>query len=333
MLFQESKKSQLASYEDIEEKTRELKQQSKGYFSKLITKIIDNIQVKIENVYIRIEDDLSYPTKPFAFGFVLKLLTAFTTDKKWNFNYVADSDENYKAISLRNFSFFCNYSDKKAEVFIDLIRGNSDDKTFSDFAQLECNSGRLNRYILNGLNIDLRLVLNKEPKKNSLPEIKADLRIGSTFAEDTPGPVGKPKTEGRHLVLLVEKDQITVFLKFFEYAGKYTEFQKKALSKFYTKRFFPSQKEGYSKLYITYLLAKRQKNKKVTSEKKKELAKFEEEFNTKYILQRRAIEKRRLEHLERKAERDKDISKKMQELDKKIVTARTKAQSILLLFN
>ena len=318
----------MASYEDIEEKTRELKKQSKGYFSKLITKIIDNIQIKIENVYVRIEDDLSYPNKPFAFGFVLKLLTAYTTDKKWNFNYVADSDENYKAIGIRNLSFFCNYSDKKDEIFINLIRGNPDDKTFSDFAQLECNSGRLNRYILNGLNIDLRLVLNKEPKKNSLPEIKADLRIGSTFADDAPALAGKPNQDARHLAILVEKEQITVFLKFLEYAGKYTEFQRKALSKFYAKRFFPSQKEDYSKLYIAYLLAKRQKNKKVTSEKKKELAKYEEEFNTKYILQRRAIEKRRLEHIERKAERDKEVGKKMQELDKKIIASRAKAQSI-----
>ncbi len=37
----------------------------------LVSKIVDNIQIKITNIYVRIEDTLSIPRMPFALGVVI----------------------------------------------------------------------------------------------------------------------------------------------------------------------------------------------------------------------------------------------------------------------
>ena len=114
--FQEAKKSALDSYEEIDESAREMKQRDPGYFAKLVTKIIDNIQVTLENVYVRLEDDISFPAKPLACGIALKKISAITTDKDWNFKYIENADEIHKAASLRNLSFFFDYNDNKKDV-------------------------------------------------------------------------------------------------------------------------------------------------------------------------------------------------------------------------
>jgi sporulation-control protein spo0M len=49
----------------------------------LVTKVIDNIQLKISNVYIRIEDDLSIPRQPFALSLVIGSIQAQTMNENW----------------------------------------------------------------------------------------------------------------------------------------------------------------------------------------------------------------------------------------------------------
>ena len=46
-------------------------QKEDGYVDRLITKIVDNLQVTIKNIHIRYEDDQSIPGCPFSFGFTL----------------------------------------------------------------------------------------------------------------------------------------------------------------------------------------------------------------------------------------------------------------------
>ena len=53
--------SYLDKYEAYLTESTQLEQSNPGMMANLITKIIDNIQVKISNVYIRIEDELSIP--------------------------------------------------------------------------------------------------------------------------------------------------------------------------------------------------------------------------------------------------------------------------------
>lgn len=59
----------------------ELKEE--GFFDKLITKILDNLQLTIKNIHIRYEDRLSTGDHPFSMGVTLKELSASTTNNEW----------------------------------------------------------------------------------------------------------------------------------------------------------------------------------------------------------------------------------------------------------
>jgi Vacuolar sorting-associated protein 13, N-terminal len=51
----------------------------------LITKVIDNLQVAIHNVHVRIEnEDLEDKQCTFSLGATLQQLTFHTTDQLWN---------------------------------------------------------------------------------------------------------------------------------------------------------------------------------------------------------------------------------------------------------
>ena len=72
--------------EDEETKVKRLKkaeEENDSVLGKLKMKILNNIQVKIENIHIRYQDDLSNPENPFALGITLDELYAESADENW----------------------------------------------------------------------------------------------------------------------------------------------------------------------------------------------------------------------------------------------------------
>lgn len=57
----------------------------------MVTKIVDNIQVDLAGVYIKLEDDCISDKLPFCVGITLKTLRVFTCDAAGNETYVVDS--------------------------------------------------------------------------------------------------------------------------------------------------------------------------------------------------------------------------------------------------
>ena len=53
-------------------------EEEQGYFSKMIVRIIDNIQVTVKDIHIRYEDEI---TKKYSFGVTLEELKIFTVNK------------------------------------------------------------------------------------------------------------------------------------------------------------------------------------------------------------------------------------------------------------
>lgn len=49
----------------------------------MVTKIIDNLQLRLSNIYVRIEDDISVPRMPFALGMVIGNISAVTKGDQW----------------------------------------------------------------------------------------------------------------------------------------------------------------------------------------------------------------------------------------------------------
>jgi hypothetical protein len=61
-----------------------------GYFQNLTQKIIDNLEICLENVHIRFEDSTSFPSTCFSMGVTLGSFVITTTDSNWNEKFVSD---------------------------------------------------------------------------------------------------------------------------------------------------------------------------------------------------------------------------------------------------
>ena len=108
---------QPAEEEDEETKVKRLKkaeEENDSVLGKLKMKILNNIQVKIENIHIRYQDDLSNPTNPFALGITLDELYAESADENWVPGWIKRTKSTIirKLVRLQN---LCVYFDTVAK--------------------------------------------------------------------------------------------------------------------------------------------------------------------------------------------------------------------------
>lgn len=77
------------------------------FYAKLVTKIIDNLQITIDDVHIRYEDDMSDPTHPFACGITLERASAQSCNETWQPAFVADEAAVVrKRVRLQQFAIY-----------------------------------------------------------------------------------------------------------------------------------------------------------------------------------------------------------------------------------
>ncbi|XP_062868929.1 intermembrane lipid transfer protein VPS13C isoform X1 [Trichomycterus rosablanca] len=85
--LQEAKQKELQRIEEaLQQVLRQEKHQEEKkdtFAEKLATQIIKNLQVKITNIHIRYEDDLSDPQRPLSMGVTLSELSLQTADENW----------------------------------------------------------------------------------------------------------------------------------------------------------------------------------------------------------------------------------------------------------
>lgn len=256
--------------------------------------------MKIENIYVRIEDDIGFPGHPFAIGLILKEVTAETTDQTWQKKFIEDAELVHKRAEIKGLSAFFNYTDKKRNILIEDTIGKDDLKAFVRYATEQCASGQGNRMVLHPLNVMLLLVLNKLPKKNNAPEINAVLAIGNSLNKNG---------EKSFLGFNIEMEQIPIAMKLLEYMGMYSKFQRGVLMDYQKEKPTSEEREKYGRLYRDFVGAARKKESKALEEKQKALAAMEE------TLAVNAIERmRRAERLEMSfKEKAEDSKKKMDE--------------------
>lgn len=58
------------------------KKQKEGYFAVLIQKIIDNLQIDVRDIHIRLESNKA-PIDHLSLGFTLDQINVFTCDEHW----------------------------------------------------------------------------------------------------------------------------------------------------------------------------------------------------------------------------------------------------------
>lgn len=83
-------------------------------------KVVDNVQIFLDNIHVRYEDDVSNPGAPFAFGFTLDSLHAQSCDEKWQAAFLTvGADVIHKLVTLQNLSIYLNTTASGNARFVD----------------------------------------------------------------------------------------------------------------------------------------------------------------------------------------------------------------------
>ncbi|NXA14439.1 VP13A protein, partial [Sapayoa aenigma] len=117
--FLEARQRELQRIEEAKQKIADqdkIKEEKQDTFvEKLVTQVIKNLQLKISNIHIRYEDDITNRNNPLSFGISLQNLSLQTSDKNWN---PCLHDETaklfYKLVRLDNLFAYWNV---KSEMF------------------------------------------------------------------------------------------------------------------------------------------------------------------------------------------------------------------------
>lgn len=220
--YQNSNQSALEQYEVFSQSAESLTQKDPSSIDKLIAKIIDNIQIKISNIYIRYEDAYSAPNQgsgKFVMGLLLKEFSTFTTGADWKTVAMQLGEEiTHKLATVKDFSLFLDYETTSDPMNTSLPReldlpGLLKDQTntvFSEILRAEFDNSPNHHYIIEKFGMQARIKLNKSPIANKLPQLELDLLFGSQLSEDN-----------ICVKLNMHQPQIIRILKLLEYIGYY----------------------------------------------------------------------------------------------------------------
>lgn len=126
-----AKRAELQKLDELREhelkKTKDLSPTAdKSFTEKLVTQIINNVQIKIRNVHIRYEDR-STSAVPFAFGVTLGSLEVHTTDADWRETFLSEAlSRVFKLASLDGLAVYMNcdtqmFQSESVERFNDMF--------------------------------------------------------------------------------------------------------------------------------------------------------------------------------------------------------------------
>nr|XP_023697192.1 vacuolar protein sorting-associated protein 13D isoform X3 [Paramormyrops kingsleyae] len=165
---QERKKQLLQALEDKWKNEREQKGESYWYSvtASLVTRIVENIELKIQDVHLRFEDDFSNPSKPYAFGVCIKNVSAQNASKE-----PVQKLLRQKQLEIRD---FCVYWDTEC-----CMLGNLPAAEIQE-AMTRCMHSREHQYVFEPVcaSMLLRRNASKEPlRSRHTPRIEGQVQL------------------------------------------------------------------------------------------------------------------------------------------------------------
>ncbi|KAM4015734.1 LOW QUALITY PROTEIN: intermembrane lipid transfer protein VPS13D [Anomaloglossus baeobatrachus] len=115
------KKALLKALEEKWKSEQEQKGESYWYSvtASIVTRIVDNIELKIQDVHLRFEDGITYPSRPFAFGVCIKNVSVQNASREPVERFIRN-----KQLEVENFSI---YWDVNSDLLGDLPPGELQD--------------------------------------------------------------------------------------------------------------------------------------------------------------------------------------------------------------
>jgi hypothetical protein len=194
--LQAAKQSALASYELFN--SDELAVVSApGYLEKLITKVLNNLQISITGVHIRF-DDFESSVRPYCIGLTLKSVSAFTCSQAWTKEFIEEGTYTNKLAQIEGLSLFLNDSAD--------LKTTGEPSEFTRQCTREVTSPPAgHQYLIQPSKMTVKIVINKDPRDLTSPQIAAEL-------------------EDCTLNTRLEMHQLTHFLKLIEFISSYKTF-------------------------------------------------------------------------------------------------------------
>uniref|UniRef100_A0A3B3URY5 Vacuolar protein sorting 13 homolog A n=1 Tax=Poecilia latipinna TaxID=48699 RepID=A0A3B3URY5_9TELE len=111
--LQEARQRELDRIEETKLKAAEQEntklEKQDTFVEKLVTQVIKNLQVKISNIHVRYEDDITNPNCPLSFGVSLKNLSLQTADNHWKPSLLDEHSKLFfKLVQLNNLFAYWN---------------------------------------------------------------------------------------------------------------------------------------------------------------------------------------------------------------------------------
>ncbi|XP_037336994.2 intermembrane lipid transfer protein VPS13D isoform X1 [Pungitius pungitius] len=151
----------------LEDKFRsECEQKGESYWYSVVTRIVENIELKIQDVHLRFEDDSSHPEKPFSFGVCINNISAQNPPKE-----TVQKLLRQKQLEISDFSV---YWDTQCEIL-----GKQPASQIQD-AMTRCMQSREHQYIFEPVcaSVLLRRNTSKEPlRSRHTPRIEGHVQL------------------------------------------------------------------------------------------------------------------------------------------------------------
>ncbi|XP_037689727.1 vacuolar protein sorting-associated protein 13C isoform X2 [Choloepus didactylus] len=127
------------------------------FLEKLATQVIKNVQVKITDIHIKYEDDVTDPKRPLSFGVTLGELSLLTANEQWIPCILNEAEKNiYKLIRLDSLSAYWNVN---CSMSYQGARGQILDKLKSEILT-GSNMSPKHQYIFQPISASAKLYMN-----------------------------------------------------------------------------------------------------------------------------------------------------------------------------
>ena len=168
-------KKQIDGMETILSGISEVKEQS--WTDKLLTKIIDNLQLNIKNVKIFFENNFCYEGYDIIIGISFNEINVVSAGDDWQYKFVENADLFRKLFEINNFSIFFKVI-KSAFSKYNQITSKFTSTEFNEIFTNEYSSSEDSEFIINNLNAFLKFQYNRNETKNTDPKLLFDFLLG-----------------------------------------------------------------------------------------------------------------------------------------------------------
>ncbi|ETI34046.1 hypothetical protein F443_19370 [Phytophthora nicotianae P1569] len=165
-----------------------------GFAARLFNKIIDNLELHVRRIHVRVED-YSSGEHPFALGLTIESVHVQSTNSNWQPSYVDTSKSNepriFKIVELNHLSVYCNpdcelqrdhkidFETCSAEEFSSAF-SRSIPKRFDDrhYHHMQLYpSQQQHHFILKPIDASARLIVNRDVFDANVPKFEVDVNV------------------------------------------------------------------------------------------------------------------------------------------------------------